>query len=246
MLRAMRAVSAGRGEQGASKGMLDLHCGNRWSSGNGEIDVLEYAQHMSLMTSVMFGEGFDDGGTRACANRTSGSCGDADWMLLATSGLQFGVFNDMLTDVNLFRGMVFGMWGRPPYSNAVQNSHLWQWIDAVGLARNGTEMLGYWADQPDWHAVVHSNVHDIKATTYLVQPDTVVLAIGSWVATTATVSLRLDTAGIAAKLRGWKPNGKLKVESPAIPMVQNATESLELGSLTMAPRGGALLVVRCK
>jgi|EP01043_Picozoa_sp_COSAG02_P012983 hypothetical protein len=104
MLRASRAVSTGRGDSDKSGGMLDLHCGNRWSSGGGEIDVLEYAQHMSLMDSVMFGEGFDDGGTSACSDRQSGSCGDATWMLLATSGLQFGVFNDMLTHPNVHRG----------------------------------------------------------------------------------------------------------------------------------------------
>merc|ERR1712216_345273 len=74
MLRAMRAVSTGRGHFGASAGMLDLHCGNRWPSGKGEIDVLEYAQHMSLLDSVMFGEGFDDGGSYNCPNLTSGIC----------------------------------------------------------------------------------------------------------------------------------------------------------------------------
>ena len=69
MLRASRAISTGRGHSKESHGMFDLHCGNRWSSGGGEIDVLEYAQHMSLMDSVMFGEGFGDGGSSACINR---------------------------------------------------------------------------------------------------------------------------------------------------------------------------------
>ena len=73
MLRAMRAVSAGSGMGGESGGMMDLHCGNRWPSGGGEIDVLEYAQHMSLMDSVMFGEGVS---SHASAVVVYGSIGD--------------------------------------------------------------------------------------------------------------------------------------------------------------------------
>ena len=200
---------------------------------------------MSLMDSVMFGEGFDDGGTTACANRESGECGDADWMLLATSGLQFGTFNDMLTDINLFRGMVFGMWGRPPYCSAEQNRHLWEWIDSSGLSANATEMLGYWADQDDWKAVVHSSVSDIKATAYLVQPmdsvpGSVIIAVASWAQSTVSVALTLDERTIASKVKGW--SAAAKAERPAIPMVQNAS-AVSLDSLTLAPRAGALLVV---
>lgn len=125
--------------------MMDLHCGNRWPSGKGEIDVLEYAQHMSLMDSVMFGEGFDDGGTMPCSKLANGTCGNADWMLLATSGLQFGVMNDMLTHISVHRGLVFGMWARPPYSNLDQNHAIWEFIDSSGIAANATEMLGYWS-----------------------------------------------------------------------------------------------------
>lgn len=196
MLRASRAISTGRGYSKESGGMFDLHCGNRWSSGGGEIDVLEYAQHMSLMDSVMFGEGFDDGGSSACINRQSGTCGDATWMLLATSGLQFGVFNDMLTHPNVHRGMVFGMWGRPPYSSARQNKALWAWIDESGLSANDTEMLGWYADQPDWHAVVSTSVTDVKATAFLVQPShtapgRIIIAVASWAEVAVTVSLTL-------------------------------------------------------
>jgi hypothetical protein len=235
---------------------MDLHCGNRWPSGGGEIDVLEYAQHMSLMDSVMFGEGFDDGGHNACKNMSSGSCGDADWMLLATSGLQFGVFNDMLTDINVFRGMIFGMWGRPPYTSAVQNQHLWAWIDESGISANGTEMLGYFADQPDWHAVVTSSVADVKTTAYLVQPTQavpghVIIAVASWAQTTVSCSLTLDLAAIGAKIKGWtaREASQLVVEVPAIPMVQNATSAPSGGgleALSVAPRAGALLVVRSR
>ena len=255
MLRAMRAVSEGRGMGGESGGMMDLHCGNRWPSGGGEIDVLEYAQHMSLMDSVMFGEGFDDGGTTACKDRQSGTCGDATWMLLATSGMQFGLFNDMLTDVNLFRGMVFAMWGRPPYSNGAQNKQLWEWIDSSGLADNSTEMLGFWADQEDWHAVVTSSVADVKATAYLVQPTKgapgqVIIAVASWVqGGTATFSLTLDLEAIVSKVQGWEAldSSELMVETPAISTVQNAsTLGKGLVGLSLAPRAGMLLAVRPK
>jgi hypothetical protein len=86
MLRAMRAISSGKGHAGKSEGMLDLHCGNRYSDKSGEINALEYARHMSLMDSIMMGEGFSD----ACV---TGACAQPDWMLLMTSGIQFGVLS---------------------------------------------------------------------------------------------------------------------------------------------------------
>ena len=260
MLRASRAVSTGKGHDKESGGMLDLHCGNRWHAGANasEIDVLEYAQHMSLMDSVMFGEGFDDGGTSACADRQSGSCGDADWMLLATSGLQFGVFNDMLADPNLFRGMVFGMWGRPPYTSVRQNKQLWAWMDASGLSENSTEMLGYFADEPDWYSVVESSVPDIKTTAYLVQPNAsrtstsgirsgqVIIAVASWAKVAVSFSLKLDLQTIASKIHGWNASdpSELEIIAPAIELVQNGSKVTGLEALHLQPRGGVLLEVR--
>lgn len=258
MLRAMRAVASGRGRSGSSDAMMDLHCGNRWPSGKGEIDVLEYAQHMSLMNSTMFGEGFDDGGTHTCANRSSGKCGDADWMLLATSGLQFGVMNDMLTDINVFRGMVFGMWARPPYSSLEQNHHLWNFVDSSGISANDTQMLGYWADEHDWHSVVTSSVPAVKVTAYLVQPNPtaiaahgggggqLIIACASWAADAVTVSFTLDHAALGAKIRGWdsNPSTKLEVVAPSIPMVQQRQGSRSLERWTVGARSGVLLTVR--
>jgi hypothetical protein len=259
MLRAMRAVASGRGRSSSSDAMLDLHCGNRWPSGKGEIDVLEYAQHMSLMNSTMFGEGFDDGGTHACANRSSGKCGDADWMLLATSGLQFGVMNDMLTDINVFRGMVFGMWARPPYSSLEQNHHLWEFVTSSGISNHNTEMLGYWADERDWHAVVTSSVPAVKVTAYLVQPDStarmvhgggggqLIIACASWAVDAVTVTFTLNHGALGAKIKGWDsdPSTNLEVVAPSIPMVQrfhrgsHSLERWEVGA-----RSGLLLTVR--
>ena len=254
MLRAMRAVSSGRGDPQGSGGMLDLHCGNRWPSGKGEIDVLEYAQHMSLMDSVMFGEGFDDGGTHPCTNINSGVCGDAEWMLLATSGLQFGVMNDMLTDINVHRGMVFGMWARPPYSALDQNSHLWAWIDSSGLADNNTEMIGFWADEDDWHTIVHTGHPDIKATAYIVQPINLsdrfghlIIALASWSSYTTTFALTLDTDAIASKLRGWTDN--MTVGAPSITSVQGGSVAVPWNGahpskpMQLSPRSGVLLTV---
>merc|ERR1712146_598564 len=97
----------------------------------------------------------------------------------------------MSMNPNIFRGLVFGMWGRPPYSNSLQNQQVWSWIDRTGLAANSTEMLG-WADHDDWQPVVqvHSSSPGIKATAYLVQPGNItghvrrrgclIIAVASW------------------------------------------------------------------
>lgn len=253
MLRAKRAVSTGKGDERASSGMLDLHCGNRWPSGEGEVNVLEYSRHMALMDSIMMGEGFDDGGTHACANRSSGICGDATWMLLATSGLQFGVFNDMLMNTNLFRGMALGMAGRPPYSNADQNVALYRFWDESGLAAPATEVLGFWAGGygDGWVPLVFASAAQVEATAYVVQPTALgmpapggrlVVAVASWATENATFTLRFDHAAIARKLPQWKPT-RLTIRAPAIPLVQNAESVSVDGNLTVVPRGGILLLV---
>jgi hypothetical protein len=289
MLRAMRAVSAGNKQNSrhrhmhskrtstsrhsvsgkvakeklSSDGMLDLHCGNRWPSGAGEINVLEYSRHMSLMDSIMMGEGFDDGGTKACANRTSGICGDATWMMLATSGLQFGVFNDMLTGVNLFRGMVFGMAGRPPYSNAQQNAALYRFWDDSGIASNRTELLGFWSGgygngNDAWVPVVDTGVQDVKASAYVIQPSTrkgtgtdtgighVVVAVASWAMVDVKFSLILNHTVLRKKLPGWDPS-KLKLSAPSIVHVQNGESFAAIDTeLALQPRAGAVLLVELR
>eukprot|EP01047_Picozoa_sp_COSAG01_P073882 COSAG01_NODE_12174_length_1786_cov_3.321873_1_plen_344_part_00 len=195
---------------------------------------LTHSSSSRLLDQVPLNRCFDDGGTHACANRSSGKCGDADWMLLATSGLQFGVMNDMLTDINVFRGMVFGMWARPPYSSLEQNHHLWGFVTSSGISNHNTEMLGYWADEHDWHAVVTSSVPAVKVTGYLVQPDStaqmvrgggggqLIIACASWAVDAVTVTFTLDHGALGAKIKGWDsdPSTKLEVVAPSIPMVQ--------------------------
>jgi hypothetical protein len=215
--------------------------------------MLEYSRHMALMDSIMMGEGFDDGGTHECANRSSGVCGNATWMLLATSGLQFGVFNDMLQDTNLFRGMVLGMVGRPPYSNAEQNAALYRFWDESGIAAPSTEVLGFWAGGygDNWVPLVFASADQVEATAYVVQPAAggmpapsgrLVVAVASWARENATFTLRFDHAAIASKLPQWKP-ARLSIRAPAIPHVQGAASVLAHGHLTVVSRGGMLLLV---
>jgi hypothetical protein len=57
-------------------------------------------------------------------------------------------------------------------------------------------MLGWYADQPDWHAVVSTSVTDVKATAFLVQPShtapgRIIIAVASWAEVAVTVSLTL-------------------------------------------------------
>merc|ERR1712216_1015278 len=105
-------------------------------------------------------------------------------------------------DINVHRGLVFGMWARPPYSQLEQNTQLWKWVDASGLADDDTEMLGFWADQDDWHAVVHTSHPGVKATAYIVQPRNIsrnisspvghlIIALASWADDKATFTLSL-------------------------------------------------------
>lgn len=75
------------------------------------------------------------------------------------SGIPFGLMSEMLDAHNVFRGMVFGMLPRLPWSgNPVP---MWRALDAFGIDQ--AKMYGYWDDRNP----VRSDNELIPVTTYL-------------------------------------------------------------------------------
>jgi hypothetical protein len=159
----------------------------------------------------------------------------------------------MLTSPNLFRGMVFGMAGRPPYANPLQMASLYRFWQSSGIASKNVEFLGYFSggygDEPgpvQWAPLVNtSSPVDVKATTYVIPSQKhLVLAVASWASDTTVVALALDHAAIKGKLPSWPADGKgVTVRKPAIDLIQNASV-VDIAKLTVDTLGGVLLIAK--
>ena len=108
-----------------------------------------------------------------------------DFWLVEMSGIPFGLMSEMLDAHNIYRGMVFGMLPRLPWSgNPVP---MWQTLDAFGIDQ--AKMYGYW----DSRNPVSSDNALIPVTTYL-RDDAAMLAIANWNNdSTQRCQIRIDT-----------------------------------------------------
>ena len=235
MLRAKRALDLAVPKGGGSGGgMMDLHCGNRWNGGKGEVNAVEYMGHMAFMDSLMFGEGFDMEGTSAA------------YQLVETSGLPFGIFNDMLNGGgNIYRGMLTGAVTRPPYDRQTKQdpgyaTAMWAFFDSAGLV--GSRFTGWWADLPDWRCPVRTNSSDtVKASVFArggAEPRAVVV-LASWADGAAAVELVVDWAALGLDA------ATARLTAPLIRGVQDAAAFAAPGdAITVHPASGIILVLQ--
>ncbi|GMH54272.1 hypothetical protein TL16_g01639 [Triparma laevis f. inornata] len=221
LLRARRALQEGGGD-----GTMDLHCGSRWNSGLGEINALEYTQHASVIDSFMLGEGFayDDPGN------------DYDWMLLDTSGIIFGLYNDMLNGGgNPWKGATFGSVARPDYDYRALYGHwapwMWRFWEEAGLTNNeGVELQGWWGMYdgrlPDY--TTNATEAGVRLSVFKKADGSSVLAVGSWNHVNVT---------------GFVLEPEVRARVPFIEGMQNASV-FEAGEvISVEPDLGMILVV---
>ena len=195
---------------------------------------------MWLQDSLWFGEGFDYWGQ------------SADWWLLETSGLPYGLVGDMIReglvgengaqnpascpDPNRWLGMVFGMTTRGTTGlattvdspNALEVYPLWKYQAANKMA--GATMRGWWEDEPAV-AVLGLDTDTVKATAF-VQPDgSGVVAVGNF-----------GNASVAFELGGPLFAGKsVTLLADAIEAFQPATSFAPGAKITVATKRGWLL-----
>lgn len=158
MRKVMEAIKPG-------KCMIDLHSNTSFSIG----PVNQYLEFYPYIDRTWYGEGF------------SYDIHPADFWLIETSGIPFGVMNDILLQVgiNEHRGMLYGM--------TIRNKawRMWKLWDEFGI--NNSKMNGYWEKNP----VVTINHKDVYATTFI-KEGSILIVLASWAKEPVNVKMNID------------------------------------------------------
>lgn len=201
--------------------LIDLHSNTGFSKG----PATQYTAFFPYINKLWFGESFQ-------YNKMP----PANW-LVETSGIPFGLMGDMLQGGgNPWRGMVYGMTARLPWSTAgvVSNpADIWKVWDQFGIA--DSKMIGYW----DHFPVVKTTNPNVLATAYVKKGKTLI-AIGSWVNDPVNVKLQID----------WKALGldpaKVELIAPEVKKFQPARTFSPDDSIPVVPEKGWLLIAKEK
>ncbi|MDQ2753219.1 MAG: DUF6067 family protein, partial [Bacteroidota bacterium] len=131
-------------------GIIDLHSANQYNKNDGFNNSANlYMEHFPYLNRLWFGEYFD------YENNTP------DFFLTEVSGIPFGLMGEMLQGGgNPWRGMIYGMTNRMPWSDNADPRPIWKVWDKFGM--QGTKMIGYWSD----NCPVKTNNDKVLATVY--------------------------------------------------------------------------------
>ena len=111
------------------------------------------------------------------------------------SGIPYGLMGEMLQDGgNPWRGMVFGMTGRLPWSGDPRS--MWKAWDDFGIA--DARMIGFWVPGNP----VKTSRPDVLATAY-VRDGKTMIALASWAKENVDVRLTIDWKSLG--LEGGRP-----------------------------------------
>ena len=207
--------------QNSRPGIVDLHSANQYNERDGFINsAMLYLEHFPYLNRLWFGEYFD-------YEKNS-----ADFFLTEVSGIPFGLMGEMLEGGgNPWRGMIYGMTNRMPWSEAADPRPLWKLWDDFGI--KGSRMLGYWAPT----VPVRPDLESVKATVYQ-RNDRTLVALASWATEPVAVKLTIDW-----KALGLDPR-TATITAPAIAGLQDARGLRPGDSFEIAPGKGMLLIVR--
>ncbi|TFF37148.1 hypothetical protein E2R66_13465 [Mucilaginibacter psychrotolerans] len=206
--------------QDGHPGIIDLHSANQYNKSDGFNNSANlYMEHFPYLNRLWFGEYFD-------YEKNS-----PDFFLTEVSGIPFGLMGEMLQDGgNPWRGMVFGMTNRMPWSDNADPRPIWQAWDQFGM--QGSKMIGYWVP----NSPVKTNNPKVLATVYK-KANKALVAIASWADTDTSIKLTID----------WKALGidpaKAKITAQPIKNFQQANIFSADGEIPVATGKGLLLVV---
>jgi hypothetical protein len=207
-----------RGNHGA---LIDLHSANQFNVRDGFANSANlYLEHFPYIDRLWFGEYFD-------YNLRP------DFWLIETSGLPFGLMGEMLQDGgNPWRGMVFGMTSRAPWSG--NPSALWKVWDDFGIEKS--EMIGYW----DSNNPIKTNSNDTYATAYVQKGKQTLIALATWAENDDKINLDINWESL-----GINP-AKAELYAPAVANFQDE-KTWETKESIVVPKGkGFLIIVREK
>ena len=156
-------------------GIIDLHSANQYDKADGFNNSANlYMEHFPYLNRLWFGEYFD------YEHNTP------DFFLTEVSGIPFGLMGEMLQGGgNAWRGMVFGMTNRLPWSDGADPRPIWKVWDSFGM--KGTKMIGYWVDTNP----VKTGNDKVLATVYK-KNGAVLVSIASWADADTTIQLKID------------------------------------------------------
>ncbi|MGC4034644.1 MAG: DUF6067 family protein [Chitinophagaceae bacterium] len=202
-------------------GIIDLHSANQYNRNDGFNNSANlYMEHFPYLNRLWFGEYFDYNNN------------PADFFLTEVSGIPFGLMGEMLQDGgNPWRGMVFGMTNRMPWSDDADPRPIWKVWDDFGM--QGTKMIGYWSD----NCPVKTSNDKILATVYKKEKIALV-SIASWADTTATIQLNIDWSKLGID------SSKATIIAPGIKNFQLAATFKAGENISIEKGKGLLLIIK--
>jgi hypothetical protein len=202
-------------------GIIDLHSANQYNKSDGFNNSANlYMEHFPYLNRLWFGEYFDY------------EKNTPDFFLTEVSGIPFGLMGEMLQGGgNAWRGMVYGMTNRIPWSDGADPRPIWKVWDSFGM--QGTKMIGYWVDDNP----VKTDHEKILATVYK-KDGAALVSIASWEDNDTEVKLTID----------WKKLGidplKATITAPAIRNFQPAKIFGINESIPVEKAKGWLLIIK--
>jgi hypothetical protein len=207
-------------DRGRPTPLIDLHSANQFNIRDGFTNSANlYLEHFPFLDRLWFGEYFDYNSA-------------PDFWMVETSGIPFGLMGEMLEGGgNPWRGMIYGMTNRLPWTTNSDPRPLWKFWDDFGM--DDTEMLGYWVPS----APVRTSRPEVLATTYM-KPGKALVSVASWAKDPVEVALQID----------WKRLGldpaTVTITAPAIEKFQDARTFKVGDPIPVEPSKGWLLVLQ--
>jgi hypothetical protein len=202
-------------------GIIDLHSANQFNPRDGYNNSANlYMEHFPYLNRLWFGEYFD------YEHNTP------DFFLTEVSGIPFGLMGEMLEGGgNPWRGMIYGMTNRMPWTENADPRPIWKVWDAFGMA--GTKMIGYWSPS----CPVKTDNAAVPATVYE-KKGAALVSLASWAEQDTTVRLHIDWNAL-----GIDP-ARAVIEAPEVKDFQPA-RTFGIGEAIPIQKGrGWLLIIR--
>lgn len=197
------------------KRLIDIHSWNHMNSWAGYANSLHiYLELLPYVDRTWIGEGFGDNNP-------------LDFWLIEMSGIPFGLLSETLDARNQFKGIVFGMLPRFPWSG--NPTSLWKLWDNFGM--KDAKMIGYW----DSNNPIKTNNENLPATIFI-NDDKALIAIANWSDSQIETNIVIDE-----ELLGFKP---ASISFPMIDNLQKEKNSVDLiKSIDIPEKGGVILLI---
>ena len=207
--------------QNGHPGIVDLHSANQYNNRDGFNNSANlYMDNFPYLNRLWFGEYFDY------------EKNTPDFFMTEVSGIPFGLMGEMLQGGgNPWRGMIYGMTNRMPWSDNADPRPIWKAWDNFGI--KGSRMIGYWVKNNP----VKTNDPEILATVYKKGKQAMV-AIASWATNDKDIKLSIDWKSLQIN------PAKATITAPAIKNFQPARSFSLDDKLPVENGKGWLLIIR--